>query len=470
MAEAQAPLTMAEVGFQLRPYQKRFLEDESRLVAVVKARQIGMSEAAALLAVMIALRSKRDVWLLATNLAGAKELLLKALTWVKVLSAMNPDLANLLAAESTERVTLDNGSRITALPCTRAAVRGKTGTVIWDETAHTPDDRGIWTALAPIIASNPNLRMIMISTPNGDQGVFADAVHGRLNSAEEQWSVHRVTVDQAVADGFPAAVLRQRGIYSADAWAQEFLCSFLNVEGRVYGPGLVSSCHADSVRARAEQGPLLRRVLSIDLASKKDSSVALYVEHFEEGGAAIRRPINLSTALHPKTYPQQRSAILRLVEEGPEVDLVVVDAAGPGAGLAQQLSADLGTKLVREHTSTAPWKAEEIPALKAAMESGVVYLENDPALALAFGGVRATRTSANRILYTLARDEHGHSDAFSAALMGYSVFRPRLNARVGKVQSPAVSTTLPPAVLKKRGSDRSIPSFASIFGARRNSQ
>jgi len=459
---ADTALTMADVGWTIRPYQQRFLDDGAKTVAVVKARQIGMSEAAALLAVLAVLASKTDVWLLATNLSGAKELLRKCSTWLHALSAMDKSLAGVVVSESTESITLSNGSRITALPCTRAAVRGKTGTVIWDEAAWTPDDREIWTAIAPIITSNPNLRMILVSTPNGDQGVFSDAVHGRLDSDLNKWSVHHIDVDMAVREGFSPEVYSLRSSYTADAWEQEFKCSFLAVAGRYYPPDLVSACLADGLVTKS---PLLKRVLSIDLASKQDSSVALYVEHYEDGSVDVGFPIQLSTSLRRATYPQQREQILGLVNGGLEVDKIIVDAAGPGAGLAQQLTADLGRGLVIEHTSTATWKAEEIPALKAAMEGRKVHLARDPSLILAFQGVKETRSSSNNILYSLARDDHGHSDAFSAALMGFSVFRPRLNPRLGQMVSPAVNQTKPATVLTS-SKRKSRHSFSDIFKAR----
>lgn len=459
-------ISLAEVGWTIRPYQERFLADGSRLVAVVKARQVGLSEAAALMAVLAALSRRQDLWLLATNLAGATELLRKCLTWLRVMEACSPALAGIVAHESSVCLRLANGSRISALPCTAAAVRGKTGTVIWDEAAHAPADREIWTALAPIIASNPNLRMVLISTPNGDQGVFADAVHGRLDSAGAKWSVHRIDVHTAVREGFSPTVLDLRGAYTADGWAQEFECSFLAVAGRYFPPALVNACLGDPwVR------PVVRRVLAIDLASRSDSSVALYVEHHDQGEVTVGHPILLSTAGNPQPYPAQLLKIRELIDHGPEVARVVVDAGGPGAGLAQTLTAEYGRHLILEHLSSASWKAEEIPALKALAESGKLRLAADPSLTLAFGGVREVRSSSNRLLYTLARDEHGHSDAFSATLLGFSEGRPRLSG--GKLRSPAQLVAMPPTVVggspkKKNSRSKNQPSFASLFGARRS--
>lgn len=309
--------------------------------------------------------------------------------------------------------------------------------------------------------------MVLISTPNGDQGVFADAVHGRLDGPSARWSVHRIDVHTAVAEGFSATVLDLRGSYTADAWAQEFLCSFLSVAGRYFPPELVNSCLQDPVGPKE----LVLRVLSIDLASKRDSSVGLYVEHYSDGSAHVCSPIVLSSAANPVTYPAQLSRITELIDHGPEVGKVVVDAAGPGAGLAQTLTAQYGSRLVQEHTSTTQWKAEEIPALKVAAEGGLLTMAADPVLTLAFGGVRETRTSANRAVFTLARDEHGHSDAFSAALQGYAYGRQRL--RAGAMRGPADLQPLPAVVVgsaakkSRNKSKKSQPSFASIFGARR---
>lgn len=430
----RGPLTtVADAGWIWRRYQVKFLLDRSRLMVVVKSRQIGMSEAAAALAVKEAMdQPGRAIWLLSVNLASAKEVLRKCKVWATALSACDPAIPKVVQ-ESTESMEFSNGARIMVLPCTAKAVRGKTGTVIIDEAAHVQNDRSIWTAIAPVIASNKSLRMILISTPFGARGVFYDAYHGHLDSPSMKWSKHFIDVDHAVADGFPRDVLDLRGSYTADGWAQEFKCSFVSQQGKYYPVGLITACHEAELPDDVER-VVAKRALSIDCASKSDSAVSTVVDFDGDDTYRIHSPIVLSSKENPRNYAQQFDLIKRIVDADREsYDYIVVDANGVGAGLASFLKAEYGSCVI-ELIPTAPWKAKNIPALKVDMESKKVEIQPDPTLTLAFNSVRERRTAANTVVFDAPRDEHGHADGFSAALMGYAVLKVWPSEKVSPVR------------------------------------
>lgn len=418
---AQGPrLTLGDVGWKWRDYQVRFLADPARCIAVVKARQIGMSEAAAAAAVAEALCNPgRAIWLLSVNLASAKELLLKCAIWLAAFAQCDPSLPS-IRQESSERIVLSNRARIEAKPCTKRAVRGMTGTVIWDEAAHAQDDETMWTALAPIIASRPALRVILISTPFGARGVFYRAVHGELDSAAMRWSVHHIDVMRAVREGFPATVLDLRSNFTAEAWAQEFLCSFLSQAGKYFDVKLIKRCYARELPGDEER-IVKKRVLAIDCASKQDSAISVAVDWDGEDGYHIHTPTILSSAAHRRTYPEQFEIISAIIDAD-DWDEVHVDANGVGAGLASFLKAKYGNLIV-EVIPTAAWKALHIPALKVDMQAGNVELEPAPVLTTAFNAVTEKRTSANNLVFTAPRDSTGHADGFSAALIGYAAVK-----------------------------------------------
>lgn len=408
-----------------RPYQQRVLADESRLICVVKARQVGLTELAAVLAVMVALsRHRHDVWLMGTNLEGSKEILWRAKAWYEALRAEDPTLPGVLY-ETTTQITFTNRSRITALPCSPKAARGKTGTVILDEAAHYAEDEEIWKAIAAVISSTPQLRIMLFSTPNGQRGTFYRAAHGLLDGERLKWSVHKIPVALAVEEGHNPDVYDLRSSYTADQWAQEFECSFLSAAGRYFAPELLNDC-AEVEIPEGHARVVARRVLGIDLAQSADQSVMLRTDWDGEQGFRLHSPRILSSKRDPVSYAQQYGVIAAHVEEqellGEPYDAVIVDATGPGAGLASFLKARFGS-LVIEQTITAPWKARYIPALRVDMEAGNVELGVDARIALAFGAVKEERTSANNVVYRQARDEHGHADLFSAGLLGYSVYK-----------------------------------------------
>lgn len=413
---------LADAGWVWRAYQKKLFADHSRLIVVAKGRQIGMSEAAAALAVAEALNNtKRSVWLLSVNVEAGKEVIRKCADWLRIFA--HCDLERVLPTvvnERIESIELSNGSRISVLPCAARSVRGKTGTVIWDEAAHAQNDEEVYTAIAPVIASNPHLRLILISTPFGDRGVFYRAFHGKLDGPSLKWSKHRVDVHDAVKAGFPAQVLELRPSYTDDQWAQEFECSFNSQRDRYYQVDLIKKCFAAELEPDEER-VIARRVLAIDVASKQDSSIAVVVDDDGEQGFHIHTPIVLSEARARREYPQQFAILKNLIEQG-DFWAVAIDANGVGAGLASFLVAEFGSKII-SIMPNASWKAKNIPALKVDMQGGHVEIEPLAVLTSAFNAVKEVRTTSNNVVFRAPRDDSGHADGFSAALMGYSVLK-----------------------------------------------
>jgi phage FluMu gp28-like protein len=436
--------TVEDAGWRWYPYQRRYLDDGARLIAVVKARQIGLTEASAALAAGEVLsRSKHDVYVVGVNFAGAKEVLWRASAWLKALKACVPGLPEIVS-ESSHQLVLSNRSRIIALPCKPASVRGKSGTLILDEIAHYQQDEAMWTALAPSVASNPRLRIIMISTPFGERGVFWRAVHGQLDGPSLKWSVHSIDVHKAIADGYPKDVLELRTSFTAEGWAQEFLCAFLALAGRYFSLDLIRSCYeGDEEREAASL-----RVLGIDVASKADTSIALDLDRHDvsERGAQTRHtyhahsPLVLSTADERRPYPEQFKLLRERIDAG-AYDRIAIDATGVGAGLADWLTSLYGARVVQVMI-TAQLKAKHIPAIKVDMEGAAFTLEPVPVLYTGFAAVKEQRSTANNVVYSAARDAHGHADGFSAALVAYSVAKlwpapPSQPARSRSVKSRA---------------------------------
>lgn len=425
---------LVDAGWVWRRYQRKLFADKARLIVVVKSRQIGMSEAGAALAVSEAMSTaKRAVWILSVNLASGKEVIRKCLQWCRVFAAC--DAAGKLPTivrETTEGLELSNGSRITVLPCTARAVRGKTGTVIWDEAAHAQGDEEIYTAIAPVIASNPHLRMILISTAFGDRGVFYRAYHGKLDTPSLKWSKHRIDVNDAVRDGFPASVLDLRGTYTEDAWAQEFLCAFNSQKDRYYPVQLIKKCYAVELAPDMER-VINQRVISIDVASKADTSVAVIVDEDGDQNFHIHSPVVLSTSQDRRTYPQQFTMLCDIIGDGEDYTNIVIDANGVGAGLASMLRERYGSKVV-EFIPSASWKSKYIPGLKYDMEAGNVEIEPVGVLTTAFNAVKEIRTANNVVVFRAPRDDSGHADGYSASLMGYAHLKRWPDAQ----QAPAV--------------------------------
>jgi len=430
-----------------RKYQRKIMKDKSRLIAVVKARQIGLTELSSSMAIQVALSGDRsDVWLLGVNHEGSKEILYRAKHWYKIFKLVIPNLPS-IKSESTESMSFSNGSRITALPCSESSVRGKSGTVIMDEAAHYQKDHDIWRGIAAAISSNKHLRLLMFSTPFGERGIFWKAVTGKLDGENLKWSVHSIDIHQAIAEGHSKDSLDLRSSYTQDQWEQEFLCSFLSQVDKYFPADLITDCY-EAILDQGEKRVVAKKILGIDLASKRDQSVTIECDFDGESNYRFHSPTILSDRNKQVTYAAQFPIINTMIEKG-LYDRVIVDATGPGAGLASFLKEKHGS-LIIEHNATHQWKAKFIPALKVDMESDCIEIENNKDLVKAFNSVKETRSVSNNVIYVLSRDEIDHADLFSASLMAYSVVKSFPNEK----QGPSTIITISNKETRSKRNDR----------------
>src|SRR5208337_2630779 len=160
-------------ALQLLPYQRRWVEDDSALKIVVKARQIGYSFAASIRALLECLK-RRTTWIFLSKGERQSRLLME-----KVQEHVQSCGILARACESTFfegtlikqlEVRFANGSVIYGLPANPDTARGYSGNVTLDEFAFHSDADKIYTALFPTITRGYCLEVI--STPNGQQGKF----------------------------------------------------------------------------------------------------------------------------------------------------------------------------------------------------------------------------------------------------------------------------------------------------------
>jgi len=160
-------------ALQLLPYQRHWVEDDSPLKVVVKARQIGYSFAASIRALLQCLKRK-TTWVFLSKGERQSRLLME-----KVQEHVQSCGILARACESTFfegtlikqlEVRFSNGSVIYGLPANPDTARGYSGNVTLDEFAFHADADKIYTALFPTITRGYCLEVI--STPNGQQGKF----------------------------------------------------------------------------------------------------------------------------------------------------------------------------------------------------------------------------------------------------------------------------------------------------------
>jgi phage FluMu gp28-like protein len=265
---------------QLLPYQRRWVEDNSPLKIVVKARQIGYSFAASIRALLECLK-KKTTWVFLSKGERQSRLLME-----KVQEHVQSCGILARACESSFfegtlikqlEVRFANGSVIYGLPANPDTARGYTGNVTLDEFAFHADADKIYSALFPTITRGYCLEVI--STPNGQQGKFYELAKA-AGLVEEQdsgfrirdsgkteerktkietgddfrvsnfdfrsrpvWSGHRVDIYEAIRQGLSINLeLLRAGCHDETSWQQEYCCQFISTAENFIPPALVAQC------------------------------------------------------------------------------------------------------------------------------------------------------------------------------------------------------------------------------------
>lgn len=401
------------LGSYLRPYQRRFISDPSKRIICLKSRRIGMSETVVIMAILLATsRGRHDVHLCSTNFSNAKELVRRASNWVHVLQKSGLNLG--VVKDTATVIEFSNGSRIIAMPL--LSVRGRTGTIIADEYAFALHDRKAWEGIGPVADTDPDLRVILISTPFGASGMFWE-IWADPSKQHGDWSRHKIDIYQAAKEGFPVDPEKLRKQYPSDVWAQEFLCEFLSDISQYFSHDLIRRCAYD-VEDLPGGLPSGELYAGIDLASVQDASV--FGPAIESGEDFwLRPPTIIKQAGNMMDYTEQFQRALSLLRADPYSG-VSVDATGEGAQFGQDLRREFGWRAINE-VGGGEWKKvyELVPQMRLAMERGKLHIPRDPRLMRAFAKIQRTQTTQQNIKYTAQKDAEGHADEFSAALLAY---------------------------------------------------
>ena len=234
----------------LYPYQVRWITEPSRFALCVKSRQIGFSHATAAAVVLGALVYGRPQIVLSASQGLSDEVLDKARRHAQLLARLGYPGADRFTTNSATEIAWANGGRIIALPASPRTARSFTGDVWLDEFAYHLDPEGIRDAAFPI-AVRGDWRLRVFSTPNGAKGLFYDLAR----KSAKGWAVHRVTLDDAIAEGVPieraaAYALANNNERLIRQW---YRCEFLeDAEGALWTRAMITV---------EERAPDLRRIV-----------------------------------------------------------------------------------------------------------------------------------------------------------------------------------------------------------------
>ncbi len=184
--------------FKLYEYQEKAIEQifTDRFTFFLKSRQMGFTTQAAAYALWHTFRPGKNVLLLSRREDDSMDILRK----VKIMYENLP--ANLkipLKSSNATTMEFENKNQITSLPATERSGAGRSANLIFlDEFSAFPaaKDRvageDVWTSILPTISTDPDSKVVVMSTPKGMGNHFANLWHQENGFAKTffSWTQH----------------------------------------------------------------------------------------------------------------------------------------------------------------------------------------------------------------------------------------------------------------------------------------
>jgi phage FluMu gp28-like protein len=396
----------------LLPYQRGWVEDASPLKIWLASRQIGKSFSAACEVAFDCMVNPGTAWmLLSISEDLAIELGMKVKQWLAAFDLViaSENMETIGGTFSKTEIVLGNGSRIIVRPARPGSVRSFSTNLLLDEFAFHQDSREIWRAVAPSITNQMRgqLKLRILSTPNGQSGpgeMFYSIWRGE---AGDQWSRHRTTIHEAVAAGLRADIAKLRAIMAdADGWRQEFECEFIDSTRVAFPYDLIAKCEDPRATLTWPTGHTPAGILhvGIDVGSLRDPTVCLTLE--ADGSRRIVREVLI---LEGMELADQVALLSPRIHRAARAS---IDASGIGLDISQRLRRTHGGKVIAQPVS-AKWKRTAFQALQSAMADALLALPADRRFRddLHAYEVHGAGESAS---FRAPRTEEGHSDITSA--------------------------------------------------------
>jgi phage FluMu gp28-like protein len=398
----------------LLPFQRAWVEDDSRFKIWNASRQIGKSFTSACEAVRDCQLNPGTLWVvLSAGERQSLEWMEKAKMWVKAFAMVMSYIEERETPEArmkSAEIRLANGSRIIALPANPDTARGYTGNVILDEFAIHRDGAEIWRSMYPSI-TNPlkrQLKLRVMSTPKGLGNMFHQLW------LKDGWSKHRTTIHDALAGGLQVNLEEMRAqCADEDSWRQEFNCEFIDTARTAFSYEVLAACETEDASLTWPQDYTARGPLycGIDVGSIHDPTVCVTFEKLGNRMHLRERLIIHSTELSLQDN-LLHAAIRRSARTG-------IDASGIGLDLAQRLRRKHGGKVLAQVT-TAPWKRQAFARLQHRFNDKAIAIPQSRDLREDFHAYEVSG-AGEQARYRAPRTEDGHSDTASATAHAFDV-------------------------------------------------
>lgn len=393
----------------LMPYQRRWVEDQSRFKIGLWSRQTGKSFATACEAVTDCAaqpKGNSNLWVvLSAGERQALEWMEKAKKWTEAVKATVDgyeeirDSANALLSRAEIRFA--NGARIVAIPANPDTARGYSANLVLDEFAIHERPFDIWAAIYPSITNplNGEKRLRIVSTPKGRGNKFAD-----LWEHNEKYSKHKVTIEDAVRMGLPINLEELKaGVDDPDIWAQEYMCEFIDNTSVLLPYEMIGKCESESIKDDGSS-PLF---IGMDIGRSKDLSVIVTAAKLGDVLAVVD-----VTELRKMPFADQLDILLSKGLQR-RVQHVCIDSTGIGAMLAEEATRKGGGRFEGVNFNVQS-KGEMYGLMRRRFEERSVRIPVSRDFREDLHAVQRVVSTGGNVTYSAPRNADGHSDRAAA--------------------------------------------------------
>jgi phage FluMu gp28-like protein len=434
---------------ELLPYQRDWVNDDSRWKFGLMSRQVGKDLSCAFEGVRHCCRAEQEKkkvdWLIAApSERQSLESLQKWKDWAEAFKLTLEGYTEEREAggESllkSATIRFRGGSRIIAVPGKPDTVRGYSANVLLTEFAFFEDLEATWRAILPTI-TNPmrggEKKVRLITTPNGignkAHDLWVKNFTGEKRKAESgkrksetsavsnAWSCHFVDIHMAVADGLPVNVdSLKAALDDPDGWAQEFECQFLDTQAVLLPYDLIAGCESlEATAAVAPQfwqtHPRFPLVMGIDFGRCRDLSVAWSLAQLGD----VQQTVEV-LELDRMSTPAQVEMLRPRIRQARRVCL---DYTGAGIGLGDYLVREFGEWNPDRHkfgrielcAFTNAFKVEVFSKLRMAFERRALRVPVSRAIREDLHLINRVISAGGQITYRAAHTPDGHADRCTA--------------------------------------------------------
>jgi phage FluMu gp28-like protein len=408
----------------LLPYQQAWVADDSQVCVAEKSRRVGLSWAEACKSVLKAAPADGDdTWYIGYNKDMSEEFIRDCAFWAKHFNVVGSELEEFMFNDEERdilafRIRFASGNRITALSSRPSNLRGKQGRVVIDEAAfHDKLGELLKAAFALLIWGGT---VSVISTHDGVENPFNELIND-IRAGKKPYSLHRITFDEAIAEGLCKRVFLATGrTWSPQAeaeWAETIRAIYRPndteeldvipsqsggaymsrslIEARMDAsiPVLRLTCPDGFEQRRPEEReafvadwieehlqPLvdalprgLRSTYGLDFARSGDLSILYPL--LEEQSLHRRMPFLIEMRNVP--FKQQEQLLFWTIDHLPRFSGGSHDARGNGQYLAEVAMQRYGASMIHQVMLSQQWYRDNMPRYKAAFEDGEITIAKD---------------------------------------------------------------------------------------------